>query len=278
MDRVSSVSPSEAAALINHTFQDYTIVINETGTGFVNRCANNDLDLSRSPLLYVDGEPAGLALLGIRGRRGWLGGMGVKREHRGLGLGRMLLEDIAAEARKAGLETLTLEVIEENTSAIGLYRMAGFQERRILHCLRRSGIGHGHGSGGAGGILEDLRPVQLSDLADIYDSRNCWQKSLATISRVEGLEAYALNCRDAARGRLHQGYTVLSRRNHKAEVLDAQPSEALPDILSRFCNDVMETRAVNVHDPGLVEKYIQEGFTTFLRQKEMVLDMDTTRL
>ncbi len=47
---------------------------------------------------------------------------------RGLGLGRLILEAIEAEAQRQGLQRLALETGVHQPEAIGLYRNAGFQE------------------------------------------------------------------------------------------------------------------------------------------------------
>ena len=49
-----------------------------------------DLDLDASLVAVDDGEPVGLVNLGVRGERGWIGGLGVVAEARRRGLGRTL--------------------------------------------------------------------------------------------------------------------------------------------------------------------------------------------
>ena len=53
-------------------------------------------------------------------------GMMVRTEARGQGVGRALLEAAITEARRAGLETLTLTVTAGNANAVALYQRAGF--------------------------------------------------------------------------------------------------------------------------------------------------------
>ena len=53
-------------------------------------------------------------------------GMMVRPQVRGQGLGALLLEASIAEARRAGLEMLTLTVTAENDAAIRLYERHGF--------------------------------------------------------------------------------------------------------------------------------------------------------
>jgi ribosomal protein S18 acetylase RimI-like enzyme len=53
-------------------------------------------------------------------------GMGVRREWRGQGLGRDLLQDCLSRARSAGIEKVELEVYADNAAAVRLYESFGF--------------------------------------------------------------------------------------------------------------------------------------------------------
>jgi GNAT superfamily N-acetyltransferase len=54
--------------------------------------------------------------------------VGVLPSHRGRGVGRLLLAAIEAKARALGCCKLTLEVLENNTRARGVYAAAGFAQ------------------------------------------------------------------------------------------------------------------------------------------------------
>ncbi|KFE36001.1 GNAT family N-acetyltransferase [Thioclava atlantica] len=54
-------------------------------------------------------------------------GIAVRPDRRGAGVGRALIEALAAEARQLGYETLSLDVIEENLRARALYHRLGFE-------------------------------------------------------------------------------------------------------------------------------------------------------
>lgn len=58
---------------------------------------------------------------------------------RGRGLGRLILRDIEAEARRTGLERLLLETGAKLTAAVALYRSEGFVERGPFHDYAENG-------------------------------------------------------------------------------------------------------------------------------------------
>lgn len=79
----------------------------------------------------VDGEPAGYALFfhnfsTFTGRRGiYLEDLFVRPASRGLGIGRMLLERLAAMAVERGCKRLEWSVLDWNDLAIGFYKSIG---------------------------------------------------------------------------------------------------------------------------------------------------------
>ena len=60
--------------------------------------------------------------------QGELANVAIARHMRGRGLGRALLGEVLAVARRRGVETVFLEVRESNAPALGLYRRFGFSE------------------------------------------------------------------------------------------------------------------------------------------------------
>lgn len=85
-------------------------------------------------LAYLDGKAAGIATC-FRGFSTFyaqptinLHDVAVLPEHRGAGIGRRLLEAVAARGRALGCCKLTLEVQEHNTRARRLYESFGFRQ------------------------------------------------------------------------------------------------------------------------------------------------------
>lgn len=80
-----------------------------------------------------DGEIAGFARVSPYSDRCVYGGVGehgvyVARSARGAGLGRALLEEVAAAAQAAGLYKLTARIFTTNGASLAAHRAAGFRE------------------------------------------------------------------------------------------------------------------------------------------------------
>jgi len=91
-----------------------------------------DLSPERSRIAWRDERAIGLAMLAVRGTRGWVGGMGVATEARRHGVGEQLMRALIDSAREAGVRRLQLEVLEPNTRARALYEKLGFRTFRRL--------------------------------------------------------------------------------------------------------------------------------------------------
>jgi ribosomal protein S18 acetylase RimI-like enzyme len=81
----------------------------------------------------------------VKGRHiGEIVGMMVLAEARGQGVGRRLLADCIALARRAsGMEMLTLSVTATNQTAVGLYQRAGFARYgTLVHAIKIGGQYH----------------------------------------------------------------------------------------------------------------------------------------
>jgi [ribosomal protein S18]-alanine N-acetyltransferase len=76
----------------------------------------------------ADGGVAGYAVLGCVMEQGELANIAIRKEHRGQGLGGLLLDRVLDEASVRGVRQIFLEVRLSNTGAASLYRSRGFQE------------------------------------------------------------------------------------------------------------------------------------------------------
>jgi ribosomal protein S18 acetylase RimI-like enzyme len=131
----TDLSRAELASLFTAAYEGYFVpfAVDENAFGFMVDVF--DLDLAESLVAVDDPSPVGLANLGRRGSRTWLGGVGVVPERRGEGIGEMLTRALIDRARGLGAEEMALEVIVDNRPAIALYEKLGFIRRRELEVL-----------------------------------------------------------------------------------------------------------------------------------------------
>lgn len=79
----------------------------------------------------VDGKVVANSEVGRRrGSQSHVGllGIAVKKDYRGIGIGRELMKTLIEESRKAGLKVLVLDVFDSNKAAKSLYAKMGFKD------------------------------------------------------------------------------------------------------------------------------------------------------
>lgn len=120
----------ELAALFTAAYEGYVVpfAVDAAALRFLTEAF--DLDREASRVALRDGEPVGLANLGLRGADAWVGGVGVVPSERRRGTGRALMEALHDQARDRGVERVWLEVIDENTQALALYEDLGYDHVR----------------------------------------------------------------------------------------------------------------------------------------------------
>lgn len=120
----STLSYAELAELFTAAYEGYYVPmhIEEPTMRYIVEAWDIDLDRSR----VAPGE--GIVNLGVRGDKGWIGGLGVVPSARRSGLGRTLMEAVLEQAPPV----VMLEVLEQNEPAIKLYERLGFERVRML--------------------------------------------------------------------------------------------------------------------------------------------------
>ena len=126
----STLDLERLAGLFTAAYEDYLVPFALTEQQLRTMVDVFDLDLEASRVAFRDGEPVGLANLGIRGDRGWIGGVGVVGGARRQGLGETLMRAVHEQARERGLGEVWLEVMVENDRALPLYEKLGYVTTR----------------------------------------------------------------------------------------------------------------------------------------------------
>lgn len=184
--RASSLGHAALAALFERAYEGYPVAMHVDEALLRMMVEIYDEDLEASVVLRSGERDVGLAMLGIRGPSGWVGGMGVVATDRRQGLGRAVMEAVLQNARERGLTQVWLEVLEQNVAAHTLYEALGFRDVRALEvwslpaASEASGL-ELHMSGAPEGPLLEREP---------------WQRTAATrehlANRPPGVEHLAL--------------------------------------------------------------------------------------
>ncbi len=120
------------AELFVRAYTGYFVPVHVTDALLRTMVRHFDLDLEASRVAIGSAGPVGIAMLGLRGERAWIGGMGVAPASRRAGVGRALMQAAIAQARARAVRVLGLEVLEQNAGAIALYEALGFRRLREL--------------------------------------------------------------------------------------------------------------------------------------------------
>jgi GNAT superfamily N-acetyltransferase len=165
---------------LNQGFEGYFIPIQFNDITFLNLLRKDSVDLLTSRVLLVDGEPCGIALLARRGWTSRLAAMGIFSGRRSQGAGSWFMETLIGEARERGEREMVLEVIEQNETALRLYRRCGFEPvRRLLGFVRKAHPGDRQDE------LEEIDLRMLGRLISQYGFPDLpWQLSGESIAQL----------------------------------------------------------------------------------------------
>lgn len=279
----STLSLDQVTQAFNLAFTGYYLPMTQTTHGLSQMMRENDVRLDDSAVIYVNGSVAGIGLVGVRGARAWIAGMGVAPEWRGQGIGSRLLDRIRGHMRMLGLRQAQLEALDINEPALALYRRMGFHDVRSLlvyHGPLRLEAPYSPMRGDRTRLRAVTARHALANFAAYHAVAPAWQREQASLERIRGaLEGLGL----WHEGRL-RAYLLLSRQSGGCSLLDAgacaPEREARRDDIARLlralANPAPETifRAINT-PPGdaLGDALDLLGCTVAVTQREMKLDL-----
>ncbi len=177
----TSLEPAALAALLGEVYSDYPVPMHLDEGVLTFMWEALDLDLDASRVAWLGERPAGAALLGVRGERAWVGGMGVVPGERRAGLGARLMRELIEAARSRGVRTLLLEVLEANAPARALYVKLGFRELRRLEVWSWPGPPRGE----ARTVRAEAPAAARRRIAAARREPEPWQRSDETVDRLD---------------------------------------------------------------------------------------------
>ena len=267
----ATVSLEAYAASFTSAFEGYPVKISVDAVWLARRARYEQHDLLNS-LVALDGaEAVGMAVLAVRGTRGWVGGFGVVPRLRGRGLGRRLMAALVERARAAGLRRLSLEVLKGNAAAIRLYEQAGMRVTRDLLVLERPAGWAGDATRRGAAPREAPAAELLEHFTRLHPEPPVWQREPASLL-VTDLRGLYLGPRSRPRAyalvrHAPDGDTFLS----DLAAADARQARAMCAALGRM-DYPLKIHNEPEHGP-FAAPLLEHGFRELMRQHEMVMEL-----
>jgi len=167
-------------------YTGYRLPLSFTVVATANYLRVHDIVLEASPIWFQDGQPVAIGLRGVRERRAWVGAFGIAPAYRGKGLAQAMFGEIIRLAKRQGVTSVQLEVLDENARAIAIYRRAGFTLSRKLFSIESLSLAPVEG---AQALV--VTPALIKALPDTV--LPCWQREQRTLElRANQLSALRL--------------------------------------------------------------------------------------
>jgi GNAT superfamily N-acetyltransferase len=272
------------ADIFTRSFEEYFYQGTTTAEILAQRVRIEQIDVHRSLVMLLGDEPAGQALIALRGDHAWCGGFGVMLPLRGRGLSHQLATAMVEQARQAGARRLSLEALTRNERAIKTYTRAGLRVRRDLQVLewrkpaeepgtenRDPSIAKDQPS--MSEVVEVAAPVRLLDrFTALHPAPAAWQRDLPALLARGRFQALAIE--GASRPAAYTLYQVGADGSIRIEDLGAERAEQAAALLA-----VLQSRGpriLTVNEPAdspLTAAFLAVGFTEIDRQHEMWMDL-----
>lgn len=288
--RLTDCTFNEVLTAWNTGFEEYFVNLTMDIETFLRRFPAEDLSPSMSVVAFVDGEPAGLIVNGIRKIKGvktaWNGGTAVAVKFRKQGVGRALMEATLDLYRQEGVQLAMLEAITGNDKAIGLYESLGYEIVDELEFLELKGkLDENPFPESRGYSIRKAYPPQVGGLA-FYKGGNPWQTHWQSAKDAEAIILTDENGNDAGYAYFKKGFngegvhisTTLCQCEADESREDAK--EVLQALLTKvFASFEEDIRRVVLNLPKEKSRLAHEtlkgiGFTPFAYQVMMNREME----
>ncbi len=190
----SEFTTDQLTALLNASYDDYATPIRFRPDQFDFFVRAHDILLDQSLAVRDEDDLIGIVLLGRRGARGWVAGLGVEPTHRGQGVARALMTGVMENARRLGLERLQLEVLSDNARARQLYEDLGWQLGRELLVWERDEEQGPLPIHRERAVAMDPRELLEAHFDAWHEVRPTWQREKATLLHYAdaGMKGWAI--------------------------------------------------------------------------------------
>lgn len=179
---VLEFTSAEVAEAMTRSFEEYFVPMHFDAASFERRFRSEHLDPAVSRLWFQGEALVGVVFIARRGWQSRVAAMGLVREFRHQGLGKIMLQTALEEARARGDQSMLLEVFTANEPAIRLYERLGFVRLRELVGFRQEALA---GVAAAADKLTEIDPLHLAQLVQLHgDAKLPWMLAPETLAAV----------------------------------------------------------------------------------------------
>lgn len=275
MRTLADCSMEELLSAFNQSFSDYFVPLQLTPEQLENKLRSENVDLAFSTGAFEHNKLCGFILHAsdiIDDRRVvYNAGTGVIPTHRGQALTRRMYEFILPVLVKEKINSLVLEVINQNKAAIRSYEQVGFEVKRKLLCYK----GEIKTSTGQAITIKPLGVYDWSLLKNFWDFPPTWQHSVNVLERSKKTTlSYGAYIEDRL-----VGYIVYNPLNKKVMQFATDPQFRRKKIASGlFCHVIPAATTVsviNVDESSAATNafLIKNGLVNFIEQLEMEMQL-----
>lgn len=271
---VVGLSLEAMAEAFNAAYEGYIVPVHVDSAWVTGHLAGNSIDPANCWMAEEDNRIVGIGLLGLRDRRGWIGGVGIVPERRGQGVGRALMEALHATARAQDAESVQLEYIIGNEQAGYLYERLGYQRTRrllVIGCDQLSVAIEPNAASPAEAV-----PVEqaLAQYERLHRLPNPWQREKASLQNSANLTAWAVH--ESGPGKAITAYGIARVGERGVQILDLAfapgATEALRQIVAAIHAPGLPVRLVNLGEDDPAWPVLADlGYRESLSQWEMQL-------
>jgi predicted GNAT family acetyltransferase len=233
-----------------------------------------DISLAGSFIAHLDGEAAGLNLLGQRGDQGWVTRLGVAPHARRRGIARDLMEAMLQEARQRQVACMWLEVIVDNDAGRRLFHSYGFEAKAELIVAQRPDMPPTT-LPAIGATAERISREEILDKLSQRSGHVNWKNHFESLDKLEGLSGLWV---DSAQGAAWVAFRSIGDRLEKAILGVVEgPSKEIGWLALYHLNRLhpgLEVQAENVPAEGPIwSAYERAGYSAVFRRLEMALPL-----
>lgn len=272
---LENIKPDQLLDVCNGAFSDYYIPVFWNQDSIQEKILREDIDLKLSVGAFCRSKCIGFILHGIRSENeisiAYNAGTGVLPESRGYGLTVKMYDFIFPVLKQNGIQSIVLEVINENKKAIHIYNSLGFEVQRQLSCYK----------GDIVNTQNKLRiSVKLSTANNIpiqlfghFHCKPSWQNELTSILK---LKTYMV-CTATLPENGIAGFIIYHPANHRVYLFGVLTkyrrlgiaTELFKYLYTQFRKPIRITNVDQNHIE--IDRFLQSlSFHKYLHQSEMV--------